>query len=209
MSENPPSEAASGMPLFWRTRLDPDERLLWSGRPSRGLNVFCIEPGEAFSVVLQIGIAVFVLRSLNTHDPNALALGKLVAVAAALLAIGLPVARALRLRNSRYAVTDRRSIVVAGVFGPTVCIALPHDASTPRRVPELWGETVFVGRRFHAAPDSWQKGIGWMGGSSWQENLQFHRLDPADSPLELLQQLQGGADVPLSARAVTMTGGQL
>lgn len=200
--------AVCGTPDFWRDRLSPDERLLWTGRPGGGLGLFGMDLPEVLRMLSLLAVAgAVVWMARNNPDPNLRPVWFLLFWGAVLKALATLAIRARRLVNSRYAATDRRSIVVSGVIRPDDGFDLPHDASAPRRMPGRWGETIFDGRRMDGVPSGWQKWVGWTGDSGpWCDNLIFHRLDAAESPLRLLQSLRRDGGVPVLLRALPLTG---
>jgi len=106
----------------FRSVVGADERLLWSGRPPRGL----LFRGHD-AVVMPAGIAVlafsvfWVYQSINVHAPLAFVLWSVPIVASALYIVaGRFFVDAWHRANTYYGVTDQRVLFVSGARGSKV-----------------------------------------------------------------------------------------
>ena len=158
----------------------------------------------------QIALAAFFWKVLDA------ATGETIRVLLSMVFWGLilsvvttPFIGARRLMNARYAITDRRAIVVTGIQRPSHTVSIDHKATSPRRLPERWGETVMVGLRARART-SIQNWLWFLGdGASGRGTVMFQRLDSMDSPLDLLKQLHQPGGMPFALRALTVMGTKL
>jgi len=99
------------------SELSPGERLLWSGRPRTGLRLVS---ADAFIIpisVLWCGFAVFWAEgALKTAVPVFASFGLVFVAAGLYFVFGRFITDAVRRRNTVYGLTDRRAIIVSGVF---------------------------------------------------------------------------------------------
>lgn len=134
----------------WQSVLAPDERLLWQGRPDRGLRLGARQIALAVVglvlVALSIGLAAQGLAGRAAGDAQAGAV-LTVAVLGAVLGAGCAVwpalADMLRRRGTAYALTDRRAFIETNFLGYGLA-AWPIGANSPvwrsrgRRVASVW-----------------------------------------------------------------------
>lgn len=122
--------------------LEPGETLLWSGRPGQGLRVRRADAHLIPFTILWAGFFVFwEAWGIRSGQPLVMRLfGVPFLVVGVYLVAGRFFVDALKRRNTAYALTDRRVIIVSGLFSPRTMShalrAIPGITLSER----LWGE---------------------------------------------------------------------
>lgn len=104
-----------------RLRLDPGERLLWSGRPKQGFVIRAVELIlTPFALIWSSGVVIFIWYLLNQPGPidelkdgplPLIFMGGIFFLAAFYMLIGRHITDAVRRAGTVYGVTDRRVII--------------------------------------------------------------------------------------------------
>jgi hypothetical protein len=112
-----------------------DERLLWSGRPRRGIyltryDYFFIP----FSVVWSGFVAFMLVAVLNSHDPGpGLIVLPLFLVVGLYMTIGRFVVEWILLRKTLYAITSQRALIIRGDSVRSINLRALDEISYKRR----------------------------------------------------------------------------
>lgn len=189
--------------IDWRSRLEPGERLLWSGRPARVARPMLhapMERGARIAISLMCGglglVALFLFLPAARGDP--LFMAPVLALAGALfLAVWyfnagkIVVDRAI-LARTRYALTDRRAIIARLLFGRTFTV----DYTLGRMTPVTWngavpGHVIFFA---HDSPSFQHLPSGGVTMGRTRHVVGFHYLADAGRACLLLRQLQAEGD---------------
>jgi hypothetical protein len=99
--------------------LESSERLLWSGKSTKGL---MFRPTDIFAVpfsILWCGFAVYWIFGANNANapPFFLAFGAVFVIAGLYFVFGRFIVDAMTRRRTIYGLTDRRAIVISGLLG--------------------------------------------------------------------------------------------
>lgn len=120
----------------WRRHLEPGETLVWTGQPVRGF-VLTRRDGTLGAVALAIGLVAFVMafRTLGS-DLRTGVFWLLVGMLMEAIAILPPILLNARLMTRRYAVTDRRALVLSATgalravrVGPDSVVRISRDSA--------------------------------------------------------------------------------
>ncbi len=189
--------------IDWQSRLEPEERLLWSGRPvpvTRPILHPPMERSARLAISLLCGglglAALFLFLPATRGDP--LFMAPVLAMAGALfLAVGyvnggkVVVDRAILARTG-YALTDRRAIIVRRLFGRTFAFNYSLRNMTPvtwnRAVP---GHVIFFS---HDSPSFQHLPSGGVMMGHKRNIVGFHYLADAERAWLLLRRLQANGD---------------
>ena len=179
----------------WASVLEPDERLLWQGRPEGGLTF-----GARQMVIAGIGLVVVVLGGALAMEgaaglrADAAQAGAVLGLAARALLFGagcviVPAAAdALRRRGTAYALTDRRALIETDFMGRGLA-AWPIGPHSPvwrgrgRRVASVW----FAVHRPPARPLLLRP----SGRMTAERPVGFENVAQPDKVLALLEQVRG------------------
>jgi len=123
----------------WQQHLDPGESLVWTGHPVRTFGITRRE-GTVGAIAVTIGVVAFVMafRTLGA-DVQAGVLWLSLGMAMEAVAILPPILRNARLFTTRYALTDRRALILSatGLRAVPLCCdsharLAPNDPSSIR-----------------------------------------------------------------------------
>jgi hypothetical protein len=107
-------------------KLDADEKLIWTGQPAQGLR---LQPADSFLIPFGLFWTVMAVSMVRTiinqpADPASQLVGLIVGTGFVLIGIYLLIARfwvdAAMRRKSFYGITDRRIVIVSGLFSQRV-----------------------------------------------------------------------------------------
>ncbi|MDQ2093832.1 aspartate carbamoyltransferase catalytic subunit [Rhodalgimonas zhirmunskyi] len=120
-----PAKAAPPAPPGWEGILDPGERILWQGKPVRGIDGDDFNPMRSAMGVLMTGFAIFWLTKLNTMPDMKdgapikafMSLFGLFFVAMGInTAGGYMIGNALKRARTHYTLTDRRAFIASSTL---------------------------------------------------------------------------------------------
>ena len=150
--------------------LDSGESLIWSGAPRQGL---LLRPSDSYFIPFSLlwgGFAIFwEVSVLNTSGPNSLFMS-IWGVPLVLIGLYMIVGRFFvdaRIRaKTYYGLTDRRAIIVSGLFSRTIT-SLPLRTLTDISLQERSDRsgTILLGRP--QPYSSWGAGVRWPGMSQY------------------------------------------
>jgi hypothetical protein len=178
--------APSGTSTAFRSLLLPGERLLWEGRPD--VNAFSLR-GAWFLVPFSIlwgGFALFWEASVLTSPaPGFFALWGIPFVLAGLYLIfgRIPVARR-EARRTRYAITDRRLLLLRGPFGQQVTEIDLKDVPPPQLERGRSGIGTIT---FGPTPSAFRAPPGWPTLGMYAQPPAFLTIPDADRVSRVLQ----------------------
>ncbi|MCC5964673.1 MAG: hypothetical protein JJU24_00925 [Natronohydrobacter sp.] len=198
----PHNPGMTGPDESWRPYLDPEEVILWQGRPQPGWSWRAGENGTILLGVFIIGFLLFVvIESLAAGQSGPI--GGLIVFAIIGLVIGAsgPVAMAMVRQGTWYTLTDRRALIahwptIAGVtlYRGVDCYPITEVALVPADLRGL--QTVQVARlsdryTFH---DGWRyaggRGRGNAQGRHRDPPVGFERVTEGSHVAELCRQVQ-------------------
>ncbi|HKF70355.1 MAG TPA: hypothetical protein VKB68_01295 [Stellaceae bacterium] len=171
-----------------RQRLEPGERVLWSGRPQQGL---MFRKGDLLGIpfsLLWCGFAIFWESQVLSHNaPGFFALWGIPFILIGLyMVFGRFVVDAWQRQRTAYAVTDRRALILSGLWTPTLK-SLDIEGLTDIELQEGSGArgTVLLG----LAPTNNAAnflGRGWPGTSAYIPPA-FERIADAASVFRIIR----------------------
>lgn len=196
---------AGKRPEGWEQWLDPDETILWRGRPDPR---WSWRGGENATILL----GLFILGFLTFFTVEALSydetvdVGPLVpwTIVALLLAASGPVAMAIVRRGTWYTLTSRRAVIahwptIAGftIYKGLDCYPITEVVVAPSDLRGL--STVNVARlsQRHTFLERWERvapagttGIGGGNGARRDQRIGFERIAQADAVASLCREVQ-------------------
>lgn len=150
--------------------MDSGESLIWSGAPRQGL---LLRPSDGFMIPFSLlwgGFAIFwEVSVLNTSGPNSLFMsfwGIPFVLVGLYIIIGRFFIDARIRAQTFYGLTDRRAIIVSGLFSRTIN-SLPLRTLTDISLQERSDRsgTILLGRP--QPYSSWSSGMRWPGASQY------------------------------------------
>jgi hypothetical protein len=148
-------------------QLTPDEKLLWSGRPAQG---FRLHQEDAMAIpysILWLGFSIYwVVTVANMSAPLfSLLFGMVFVVVGLYLLLGRFCLNAARRKNTLYAVTNERVIIISGIATQSTK-SLSIDTLSDVSLTEHANGTGTI--YFGAVPNWfwWQRSITWPGYTS-------------------------------------------
>ena len=168
---------------LWEAKLKPGEKLLWTGRPQE---LKMIDPANSMATYIAFGFAVVwaavTLAIFASRISGAFAL--VIMELPAIIGVLIPFMDIRSIRNTEYAITDRRVIVKSGNDDTS----MEYDSST--KVEKRANQTVCVGAAteikpsrerhfllFHGIQDDEKKVLG----------LVLYTTSDADRAVEILK----------------------
>src|SRR5512145_836900 len=102
----------------FQSELNPDERILWSGKPYQGITIRAADWFIIPFTLIWGGLALFFAYSMITqHAPlGVILLSFLFSLVGLYVIIGRFFVDVLQRRNTYYAITDKRAVIISGVF---------------------------------------------------------------------------------------------
>lgn len=150
--------------------LEPGESLIWSGAPRQGV---ALRPGDAYMIPFSLlwgGFAIFWEANVLRMDGANAGFMSIWGIPFVLMGLYLIVGRffvdALARTKTFYGLTDRRAIIISGLFSKTIN-SLPLRTLTDISVQERSDRsgTILLGRP--QPYSSWASVMRWPGGSQY------------------------------------------
>lgn len=169
----------------WTPFLDPDERVLWSGQPLQGwalskIDIFLIPFSLLWSIGALAGLSAALVDGALTIAPFALLFGGI----AFYITVGRFMHDARRRKRTRYAITDRRALILRGGanlqsrgLGRDLAVAL---TAGPRSTIALGEQPFFFGFARSLDP------FGML------RDFTFFRIEDGERVYRLIRQVQNG-----------------
>lgn len=114
----------------WRDLLDPDEVLLWQGKPEPGVKLEWESPFETIPLLFMIGFPIFWMSGASKANIGAWMFGLLFLGAGLFGLFGIHFWKAYTRRNQHYALTNKRAFIGAQKFGKRTLESYPITAET-------------------------------------------------------------------------------
>lgn len=174
----------------WSHWLDPDERVLWTAAP-RVLPSFHWAAVMRFLiglVFLLIGAGILLSWAAGTADEDSIPwqIAAFGLVFGTWMSIGEALYGFLRRRATRYALTDRRALILRKWIGTRLCY-VPLTGSTPVEVDFGRVGTIWLGSR----PTSQERAASGLSGNP-AGGFAFSGIAEPDQVQRLIRQIQRG-----------------
>ncbi len=191
----------------WQGYLDPDEVVLWQGRPQQGWSWRAGENGTIILGLFVLGFFwFFTLEQIWYGDPLPLGFALGGTAAAAGLALIGPLAMVMVRRGTWYTLTSRRAIIahwpmIAGitVYRGVDCYAITEVDLVPSDLSGFWTvQFSHLSQRF-TFDDGWQlvagqgrSGYGEVGGHRRDHRVGFERIPDGPQVADLCRRVRDG-----------------
>ncbi len=177
----------------FQTELNPGERILWSGQPRQGI---VLKAADLFFIPFSLlwgGFALFFtyMTIVESAPLIVMLIGAVVGVVGLYVIIGRFFVDILQRRNIYYALTDKRAIIISGVFAQHIKTLVIQN------LPEIGVSTRRNGTGTITFGSSHP--FAWMYASSGFPNMGFYHAAPsfenisdAKSVYQLVKRVQTG-----------------